>query len=784
MKRFLIVISSLILSLCINAQSEFNMGCAVNPEGESWTLDSKSLMFNNKRIIPVMGEIHFARVPENRWRTELLRMKAGGVTVVATYAFWIHHEEIEGKFDWSGNRNLHKFLSICKDLDMPVILRVGPFCHGECRNGGFPEWLIQQKYKIRTNDASYLAKVDIWFSQLFSQVNGLMWKQGGTVIGMQIENEYRGRWEHLQTLKDMARHIGFDLPIYTRTGWPKLATPAKYGELIPLYGDYCDGFWDRALTDMPGSYTDCYLFRSYRGSTVIATEQIKNQNKADSKGEAAYPFLTCELGGGMETSYHRRVFISPMDIYSVALVKVGNGSNLPGYYMYHGGTNPQGKLTAMNEQQRTLTTNYNDLPVKNYDFQAPIGEFGQLNGQYHLLRGLHLFLKEFGDKLSVMEPSFPITETSQKRDSNQLRWNYRTDGKSGFVFVNNYQRLKNMTEKKNVSFDIRLSDGKVMHFPSSNVTVPSNTCFFMPFNMQLGKSTLRYATAQPITKVGNTYFFKQIKGIASEFAFDKSVKINSCQGSKEQKSGTVIIRNVKSGRDAAIVLDNDIRVILLSDEDAYDCWKTTIAGKEHIIIAKGSVMTDKDTLSIEDNAKDFRFAVYPAFSSVTFGGKEVRARKLGLFDCYEVASDNDVAADAVLSKVKDAGALRTITIGAGNAAEEPVDSDFANAAQWNIDLSNVVGKAGRRPLLSIEYKGDVARLYDGSTLIDDNFYNGREFLCDLSCLEKNPKTLRLDILPYQTDAPIYIQEPFRFEGGIKDVNAKITYLNTATFVLK
>ena len=64
------------------------------------------------------------------------------------------------------------------------------------------------------------------------------------------------------------------------------------------------------------------------------------------------------------TSYHRRVYVYPQDAYSLAIVKLGSGSNLLGYYMYHGGTNPEGHA-YLNEMQRTPYTNWNDLPVKN-----------------------------------------------------------------------------------------------------------------------------------------------------------------------------------------------------------------------------------------------------------------------------------------------------------------------------------------------------------------------------------------------------------------------------------
>ena len=55
---------------------------------------------------------------------------------------------------------------------------------------------------------------------------------------------------------------------------------------------------------------------------------------------AHYPFFLAEAGGGMHVSYHRRPVLSTDDVAACALVQVGSGANLYGYYMYHGGTNP------------------------------------------------------------------------------------------------------------------------------------------------------------------------------------------------------------------------------------------------------------------------------------------------------------------------------------------------------------------------------------------------------------------------------------------------------------
>ncbi|MFV0606224.1 MAG: beta-galactosidase, partial [Niabella sp.] len=153
----------------------FNMGTATNPKGSSIIVTPQSLLFNGKPVVPVMGEIHFSRIAENEWEKELLKMKAGGITIIATYVFWIHHEEIEAKYNWDGQRNLTKFLEICKQLDLPVVLRIGPWAHGECRNGGFPEWLVTSGVKLRNDNVEYLAIVKSWYQQIFNQAKCLLW---------------------------------------------------------------------------------------------------------------------------------------------------------------------------------------------------------------------------------------------------------------------------------------------------------------------------------------------------------------------------------------------------------------------------------------------------------------------------------------------------------------------------------------------------------------------------------------------------------------------------------
>ena len=72
---------------------------------------------------------------------------------------------------------------------------------------------------------------------------------------------------------------------------------------------------------------------------------------------------------------------------------IGSGANLLGYYMFQGGENPDGKLGPLNESK---STGYpSDLPVKNYDFVAPLSEYGRERPSYGDSEALQLFSERF-----------------------------------------------------------------------------------------------------------------------------------------------------------------------------------------------------------------------------------------------------------------------------------------------------------------------------------------------------------------------------------------------------
>ena len=109
-----------------------------NPQGRTIEFTNYYPLFNGKPCIPVMGEFHFSRFASRYWEEELLKMKAGGITIVATYVFWNHIEEDEGQFDWSGNNNLRQFIQLCGKHQLGALVRIGPFA--QWRSAGLAVW--------------------------------------------------------------------------------------------------------------------------------------------------------------------------------------------------------------------------------------------------------------------------------------------------------------------------------------------------------------------------------------------------------------------------------------------------------------------------------------------------------------------------------------------------------------------------------------------------------------------------------------------------------------------
>jgi beta-galactosidase len=768
-----------------------------NPTGLRLEANSRFLTLGGRPWLPVMGEFHFSRFPHLHWRDELLKMQAGGVQIVATYIFWIHHEEIEDQFDWSGDRDLRRFIHLCGQLGLHAYPRLGPWAHGECRNGGFPDWLLARCGAALRQDAPlYLEHVRRLYEQIARQLAGLLWRDGGPVIGVQLENELLHNAPHILTLKHLAQAAGIDVPLYTMTGWGPAQVPAD--EVIPLFGSYPDAFWERQVQGWARHSRVHYFFTPVRDDNQIGADLLPRAEPTDLAQLERYPFATCELGGGMQVAYHRRPFITPEDVAALPLVKLGSGSNLLGYYMYHGGMNPAGRLSTLQESQATGYPN--DLPLLDYDFQAPIGAYGQLNPHYHRLRLLHLFLHDFGARLAPLPAFFPEPAPVGLDDSQTLRWAVRSDGQQGFLFINNYQRVEALPARSGVQFELRLAEA-TLWLPSAPVEVPVGASMIWPFNLDLDGLRLEWATAQPVCRLegdnGPCYVFAACAGLPAEFCFPAGAlasigaaphptglphSLSVVEGSQPapisqpDPARACLLRGLEPGQELRLHSPTEqvARLLLLSAEQARQCWKTRLWGQERLLLSPAGLLFDGETLRLRARRPEEGWlALYPApaeplsahIAPPDFGANvpgslapiPMLVAQQGVFTRYDLAAAFPAYAPAA-RRLQPAGPARRVPLGMAGVAQAPEEADFEIAETWEVRLPEADLSGIEDLFLEIDYLGDCGRAYLGRRLVADHFYNGRPWEIGLKRFlpAMQEQGLLLKFLPLRQETPIYL----------------------------
>ncbi len=681
-----------------------------SPQGRTIAFTNYYLLQNDQPCIPVMGEFHFSRYPHQYWEEELLKMKAGGIDIVATYVFWIHVEEEEGVFDWTNNNNLRRFVTLCGHHHLDVIVRIGPFAHGECRNGGLPDWLYGRPFRVRSNDEGYLYYTRRLYQAIAGQLEGLLFKDGGPVIGIQLENEYMhcgAPWEvtarqgqewipagsegaeHLARLKQLALDAGLQVPIYTCTGW--LHSPILEGETLPMQGGYVFTPWspDPNYRQAPSRE---FLFRNRHREPVLNGKPTYDAEK--------YPYACCEIGAGIQVTYYHRPIVPPESVEALAVMNLAGGANLIGYYMYHGGSHPLGKHSFMNEFT---------VPRISYDFQAPIREFGQVADSFRYLRLLHLFLKDFGHLLAPMAVILPEDARAiAPEDTTSLRYAARAKAGAGFLFLNNYQDHVEMRDLSGIRLQLRTAEQTISLPHTQPLTLQKNVAAILPFGLSLAGVLLKYATTQLLTKIedGDTvsYFFFAPRGMFSEYAFDATTyQMLDISGGEAVEEGKTTYVTVTPGMDGVITLSRadgrTVRIFTLTREQAEQSCKQTLWRRERLVIAEGTLVADGENCHLyRVGQEDISLAVYPPVEGgLAMPCGVLAERAEGYFTRYT----GNVPPKDIRFQVDMIGPDRAVL-------------------RFPPDLLDGVNDI----VLRLDYIGDIGHAFIGGRLVHDNFYNG------------------------------------------------------------
>lgn len=683
----------------LDAKNIYSLGedfSGKSKDGTVFSFTNYYMEKNGKPFFGVSGEFHYSRMSDTRWEDELIKMKMGGINVVATYVFWIHHEEEEGVFRFDGCRNLRKFIQLCAKHGLYVILRVGPFDHGEVRNGGIPDWMYGKPFEVRSLNEGFLFYVRRLYTKLAGQVEGMFFRDKGPIIGMQIDNEYMhssAPWEittgisnewvfggnegndYMLGMKALAAECGLLPVFYTCTGWGGAATPDS---MVPFWGGYAFRPWMFCSYKGEHPATEEYVYQDYHNNDFVCTSDFKPAYKPEEK-----PYSCCEMGGGMMCSYYYRFQYPYKSVDAMANIKMASGCNFLGYYMFQGGSNPLGKYgTFMNEGQ---------VPKISYDYQAALGEFGQVRESYLRLKSIHYFARQFGDRICTLKTVLPGgAEQIAPTDDKTLRYAVRTDGKKGFLFLNNYQDHFTLPDRKDEEIILHL-DGEDLKW---NVGIAGDENAILPFHFDMDGIDLVKANAQAVTRTivngAITYVFFVPDGMQGEFVFEEGTKVN---GISEhiyhcgEKMETELFHVEKdSAKCDVLVFSREIanNMYLLSDGS--------------LIFTEAVVLEDEDGIRLESREASNKIYTYPA------------GRLKGMKNVSLAGNDKAEYFGAYLVKAK----------------ERSIEADVkqVSSSRYTVRLPENMMDGAKDVILQIEYTGDIGNAFINGQMINDNFANG------------------------------------------------------------
>ncbi|MDO5519458.1 MAG: beta-galactosidase, partial [bacterium] len=717
-----------------------------NTKGTTLGFTNYYMEKNKQPFFGVCGEFHFSRFDAGRWEDELIKMKLCGINVVSTYLFWNHHEEEEGVFDFSGNKNVRDFIKLCKKHGLNVILRIGPFDHGEVRNGGMPDWLYGKPFEVRQLNEGFLYYTRRLYTKIAEQVQGLFFHEDGPIIGVQVDNEYMhssAPWEittgisnewvfggnegdaYMLKLKEIAEECGIHPIFYTCTGWGGAATPDG---MLPLWGGYAYRPWIFYSHQGKHPSTEEYVYQDFHNNEIPCTNDFQPNYQPEEM-----PYACCEMGGGMFSSYNYRFILPFKSVDAMANIKMASGCNFLGYYMFQGGTNPIGNHgTFMNE---------NEVPKLSYDFQAPLGEFGQVRESYRRLKTIHYFAETFQKELCGLQTVLPAGASEiDPKDLTTLRYAVRTDGSRGFVFINNFQDHEEMPDKSGEKITLELENEKIS-FPEISIAGDENC--ILPFHMELLGVDLVTATAEPVTCVktsrGFVYVFMRPEGMKAEFRFSGTVKINGTDS-------MTFVMDEKSKADRFTITggQEDFEILCISRELSNTMY---VLENEGLLFTDAALLVSEGQIRIESRKNVNKILTYPSelLATSTYAERLEEGGEAGL-GCYQVSCEK-------------------VTI-------EPV-CEQVSESRYVVRLPKEYMNGLKDLILKIDYTGDIGHAFINGRMINDNFCNGATWEIGLRNFEErlSEDPLTIYITPLKEGTNINVESTMA--GRMEEVASAI-----------
>lgn len=425
--------------------------------------------------------------------------------------------------------------------------------------------------------------------------------------------------------------------------------------------------------------------------------------------------------------------------------------------MYHGGSTPVFDGKFYNED-------INGIPKINYDFQAPIGQFGQIRPHHSSLKTLHMFLEEYSDELAPMKTVLPEgNEEIDRNNTTTLRYAVRSKDEKGFLFMLNFQDHLEITDINDVSIEVKTGD-ETIRFPSSGTfSLKKSTSAIFPFNLKLGQTRIKSATVQPLTTLhtgqGDFFIFYSLDGITPELAIAGDPALMEIQNANRSKKSNHTLVQGKNGEAFSFKNGKD-QFLIIPHEMALNSYKID----DRLIISEGLILNEEGQMSLLTRSLNSTIHIYPA---VNKSPNASYAALSAIKPHFKGASSYQVTFEKKDPHVN----VTKIT-----------DRKYSVVTEGDFDQLNDV-------FIEVDYVGDRGMAFIDGLLVTDHFYNEKKWEIGLKSFtpELSGKEMVLIFHPLYSDQETLIDFTHipEFTNGrylnIKNINVVNEYKAIISF---
>lgn len=358
--------------VCLFAILLSTFACTPGKNAGKFEVGNKTFLLNNKPFVIKAAEIHYPRIPKEYWEHRIEMSKALGMNTICLYIFWNLHEQEEGKYDFSGNKDVAEFCRLAQKHGMYVIVRPGPYVCAEWEMGGLPWWLLKkQDIRLREQDPYFMERTKLFMNEVGKQLADLQISKGGNIIMVQVENEYGSFGTdkpYIAEIRDIVKGAGFNK--------------------VPLFQcDWNSNFENNALEGL--------LWTINFGTGANIGDQFRRLKEL----RPDTPLMCSEFWSGWFDHWGAKHETRSASALVNGLKEMLDQNISFSLYMTHGGTS-FGHWGGANFPNFSPT-------CTSYDYDAPISESGKATPKYYEVRELLKNYLPEGQSLPQIPDSIP-----------------------------------------------------------------------------------------------------------------------------------------------------------------------------------------------------------------------------------------------------------------------------------------------------------------------------------------------------------------------------------------